>query len=355
MKAEQVLEVRAGPEARRTIAEHGLHADQVRVMVGASGGPKWLVLNGLDRYLASEFFAGCTQPIHLLGSSIGTWRFACYAQADPVAAIQRFEDAYLEQTYSDKPTAAEISDEAWKILDHVLGQEGSREILEHPFFYSNIVAVRARHLVARDHPALMWLGLGLGALANMVHRRLLHFFFERAVFARPGASARFHRLSDLATRILPLHRDNLPKALMASASIPGVLQPVRQIPGAPDGTYYDGGVTDYHFDIPFHDSEGIVFYPHFYGHIKPGWFDKALHWRGHTAEHYANVLLVAPSAEFVAGLPHGRIPDRKDFLRMDNAERLRCWKQVIGESRRLGDAFQELHQRQGFAEIARPM
>ena len=60
--------------------------------------------------------------MHLIGSSIGSWRFACYAQADPLSAIERFEQAYLEQSYSDAPDIHEITAKTREILDVVLGE-----------------------------------------------------------------------------------------------------------------------------------------------------------------------------------------------------------------------------------------
>lgn len=70
------LQVLAGPRARAHIEQNGLRPDDIRVMVGASGGPKWLCLAALDEYLFGEFFAGRNQPLDLLGSSSGAWRFA---------------------------------------------------------------------------------------------------------------------------------------------------------------------------------------------------------------------------------------------------------------------------------------
>ena len=350
------LEVRAGPDALRMLRNHGLRPADVRVMVGASGGPKWLVLNGLDRHLMTHFLPALQEPVHLLGSSIGTWRFACWAQADPLAALERFEAAYLAQRYPARVTPQLVTDTGYEILDALLGDTGAGEILANTRLRTNIVTVRARHLVQADHRFLMLLGLTFGALSNIVTRRLLGLSFERVLFhVRSEVPARFHRLTDLPTRNVLLSPANLRSALMASASIPGVLAAVRGIPGAPHGTYYDGGVTDYHFDIPFHQSDGLVFYPHFYPRITPGWFDKLLRWRGPSREHYRNVLLIAPSAEFVAALPHGKIPDRNDFVRLDDDARTDYWHKVIDASRALGDAFGELFERQRFAEVARPL
>ena len=90
------LTLRAGPHAYRLIRERGLRAEDVDIMPGASGGAKWLVLAGLDRYLFGEFLAAPrTRPMHLIGSSIGSWRMACLAQRDPIAALGRGHRAYI--------------------------------------------------------------------------------------------------------------------------------------------------------------------------------------------------------------------------------------------------------------------
>ena len=50
---------------------------------------------------------------------------------------------------------------------------------------------------------------------------------------------------------------------MATASIPLVLEGVPDIPDAPAGTYWDGGIIDYHLHLPYPRAEGLVLYPHF--------------------------------------------------------------------------------------------
>ena len=56
----QVLDVYAGKNALARIKKEGFSADLFDYMLGASGGPKWFVLAGLDRYIFPEFFAGRT-------------------------------------------------------------------------------------------------------------------------------------------------------------------------------------------------------------------------------------------------------------------------------------------------------
>jgi len=59
------------------------------------------------------------------------------------------------------------------------------------------------------------------------------------------------------------------------------------------------------------------------------------------------VILVAPSREYLAKLPHGKLPDRKDFGRFarDDAARMKYWRTAIAESERLAEAFHEFVRR----------
>jgi hypothetical protein len=119
------------------------------------------------------------------------------------------------------------------------------------------------------------------------------------------------------------------------------MEGVRDIPGVGVGTYRDGGLLDYHLDLPY-QGDDLVLYPHFYEHVVPGWFDKSLRWRRASATNFRRALLIAPSEEFVASLPGRKIPDRRDFYGMSEAERMRRWQVVVDESEALGDEMREL-------------
>jgi hypothetical protein len=348
------LTLMAGPDALRWIRERGLRAEDVDVVPGASGGPKWLVLAGLDRVLFGGFFQGRTRPLHLIGSSIGSWRLSCLAQANPVAALERFEDAYVEQRYPPKPPAALVSATSDRILEAVLGQEGVEQILTHPWARLHVVTALCRGLSAVEHPRLQMLGLGLAAMTNLVSRRTLGLHMQRVIFHTAGDTSPFAALKDLPSVHLPLTRENLRPALLASGSIPLVLSGVR-IPGAGPGVYRDGGIIDYHLDLDFGPGEGLVLYPHFYPYVVPGWFDKALRWRRTRPLNFRRTLLIAPAPEFVARLPGGKIPDRDDFYRRSDDERIRAWRQVLSESRRLGEELWELLSTGRLAEHVRPL
>ncbi len=349
------LTILAGPTALAQIRERGLRPDDVDVFPGASGGPKWFVLTGLDRVIFGGFFAGRQRPLHLIGSSIGAWRTACLAQADPVSALERLTEGYLEQRYPAKPTAAQVSAEARKILDHVLGRSGAAEIVAHPWARLHIVAARCEGLAASEVPRLQLAGFLASALGNIVSRRTLGRRLERVIFHTAGDTSPFVALNDLPTRHVELREENVGPALLASGAIPLVLEGIPNIAGAPQGMYRDGGIVDYHFDIDFGAKDGLVLYPHFYPHLVPGWFDKPLRWRRARGEKLDRVVLVAPSREFVERLPYGKIPDRKDFEVLDDDSRLRYWRKVVAESERLGDEFLELQEKQALAGQARPL
>lgn len=180
------LSLLAGPDALQWIRERGLRGDDIDVVPGASGGPKWLVLAGLDRVLFGGFFKGRSRSLHLIGSSIGSWRLSCLAQADPVAALDRFETAYVEQRYPPRPPPALVSATSGRILDDVLGREGADQILNHPWARLHVVTALCRGLSAAEHPRIQLLGLALAAMTNLASRRTLGLHMERVIFHSAG-------------------------------------------------------------------------------------------------------------------------------------------------------------------------
>jgi hypothetical protein len=346
------LSILAGPHALAELRERGLGADRVRIFVGASGGPKWLVLHGLDRVLFPWLCAGARAPVHLIGSSIGAWRVATLATRDPGAALERLCHEYIEQRYSARPTPREVSQGGEKILSAVLGADGVQPLLEHAALRLHIVTVRMRHLAALEGP-LQHVGLGLAGLCNTLNRRALGLCLERVVFDAEGGSAPFAPFRSLPTRHVALTERNALAALYASAAIPAVMQGVRDPHGAPLGTYRDGGVADYHFGAEIDAADGLTLYPHFYPYLVPGWFDKALPWR--RTRGLTNTLLIAPSREHVASLPGGKIPDRDDFVRMSDTQRITAWRKVIELGTRMGDDLMELMARQRLGDVVRPL
>jgi len=330
----------------REIRADGLRTERIGTLAGASGGAKWLALSQLDRVVARRILPGLQGTVHMIGTSIGAWRMACFGQADPLAAIDRFETAYLEQTYSERPDREEISRRTADILDTVLGDRGADEILSHPVLRTHVMTVRSRGLAASERPATLMAGLAAAAGLNAMSRRTLGLMFDRVLFFDPRCNGTglppFFDAPGFPLHQVPLGRHNLRHAIVATGSIPLVMAGVRDIPGAPQGMYRDGGVIDYHIDLP-HSSDGrLSLFVHFYNYLRPGWFDKRFTWRRPKPEHVDRTLLVSPSPAFVASLPNGKIPDRHDFVNLTTEERLASWRGVVDACRRLADEFEEV-------------
>ena len=146
MAAEPVLTIRAGPRALAKIRAEGLDAAMVEIVPGAAGGPKGLGIAGLDRAIFGEWLPAAPRVRHLIGASIGAWRFAAACRDDPARALDHFARAYTLQSYPPRPSKRFVSQAARAMLAELFaGHEA--EILSHPWHRLHIVD-RARALAA---------------------------------------------------------------------------------------------------------------------------------------------------------------------------------------------------------------
>lgn len=343
----QALRIYAGPKARALLANHGLQAQMVRLIPGAAGGPKGLILGPLDRYLFGEWLTQSAQPVHLVGASIGAWRMATACLDESVKAFERLEHDYIHQHYETPPgqkhpTPEQVSEVFGQNLQQFYGGRVG-EVLHHPRYQLHVITARGRHVLQRERKLATPLGY-LGAfLSNTVHRRALGNWLERVVFST-GAGALPFGVADFRTRRVPLSPANFHLAVQASCSIPFLLRSVSQIPGAPPGAYWDGGLTDYHLHLDYRKlcgDDGVVLYPHFQKSIVPGWLDKGLKWRHGATAFLDSAVVLAPDPDWIKTLPNGKLPDRTDFTRYgpDLAARVKAWTGAVTQARQLADEF----------------
>ena len=349
------LVIKAGKRAMARIRESGLAPADVGIIPGAAGGPKALGIQGLDMALFGEWLPRAPRERSLIGASIGSWRFASACLPDPVDGIRRLGQLYNEQSFAKGVTMADVTRSCVKMLDDLLqGRDAS--VLDNPHYRLNIMIVKSHGLLARDHRGGLGVGLGSVIANNLIGRARLSRHFERLILHDARLPPPLLPLTDFPSRCLPLDVSNLRQALLASGSIPMVMQGVMDIPGAGPGTFRDGGLLDYHLDLPYSGND-IVLYPHFTDKIIPGWFDKTLPWRRGDPGRLQDVLLLAPSREYLATLLFGKLPDRSDFKRFvgKDAERQRYWRTAMEQSRRLGDEFIELVDTGRLAERLQPL
>ena len=332
----------AGPSAYKDVKTRGFAEERIGTIAGASGGAKWLVLSQLDRVITERILPKLSGPVHLLGSSIGAWRFCCYAQPSPRDAIERFESAYLDQTYSERPDAAEISSKSREILQELLGETGPQDIVNHPVFRTHFMTVRSRLLTSSERRPVLAGGLLVAAASNFVSRKSLGVFFRRSLFYDPRDLPPFYNASGFPLDRIRLTERNLVDVVLASGAIPLVLQGVKDIDGAPEGVYRDGGIIDYHLDLPLSDPDRLTLFPHFFEQLIPGWFDKKLSWRRPDPQHTDRTILICPSAEFIHGLPNNKVPDRSDFATMSHELRVKVWRSAVAACEQLAEELNDV-------------
>ncbi|TKB51344.1 alpha/beta hydrolase [Ferrimonas sediminicola] len=328
------LRILAGPEARRQLAEHGWQPVLFDRFIAASGGPKWLPMAALDRTLMTRWIpAG--QRMRLLGTSSGGWRCAALCHPEAAEAHRRLQHAYIDQRYERRPGEQEVRHNCVGIMRALVGESGFGALLSRPDRVLNLIACRWKGQRVR-RPVAQALSLALTATLNLASRRLIQAQWERWLFSADHGG--FSEAGELSTHHAELGPDNLEAVLLATGSIPLLSPGELDIPGARSGRYMDGGITDYHLDLPVLRQGGLVLYPHFHPYALPGWFDKPLKGR-RAGANFDRVVMLVPSDDFVASLPGAKIPDRDDFKVLANDERIERWQAVVEAGEQLAHAF----------------
>lgn len=126
------LTIRAGRRALQRLRDKPLTPADVHVIPGAAGGPKALGISGLDKAIFGDWLPRAPQERVLIGSSIGSWRFAAIASSnDPKGQLARLAELYTSQRFAKGVSAAEVSRKSVLFLEELLG--GREEyILNHP-------------------------------------------------------------------------------------------------------------------------------------------------------------------------------------------------------------------------------
>ncbi len=278
----------------------------------------------------------------------------CRACGRATAALASLEHAYIHQDYDvppgrKAPTRDHISERFAEGIHAMFGQR-VQEVLGHPRYRLHVVTSRGRHILHRDNRVRSPLGYAGAFFTNIASRKAMGAWLERAVFSShlaAGTPLPF-AANDYRTRRYALSPANFAPVVQASCSIPFLLNAVHDIPGAPPGAYWDGGITDYHLHLDYRlppdradAASSVVLYPHFQRAVVPGWLDKSLKWRHRSTHFLDDVIVLAPKPEWVATLPNQKLPDRTDFARYgrDLAARVKAWDTAVAESQRLCDEF----------------
>ncbi len=347
--------LKAGATAFKKIQKEGLSPDHVYGVVAAAGGPKWFTTYGLVRYLISDLLGDSHQDLHFLGASVGSWQMTAALAKEPGEALDKLRHAYATAVYaSATPSRADISEVCHDIIKAAIEPEIDY-ILSHTTKSLEIITTRGKGWLSHDSDITKGIGFGLGFLTNAVGRKYLDKISERVVFHHGKELIYAVDQDILSTTQVKLDKTNLIPALRASGTIPYMMKPLKDLSGGPDGTYWDGGFTDYHISLPY--RQGIVLHPHFLPYVLQGWMDKKLPYqRVASPEIMDNVLLITPSQAYVDTLPRKQISDMKDFKHygLDQEARMQYWLEISERSLELGEEFRVLCESGKIAELVSP-
>jgi len=339
------LIIKAGKNAFAMIRDGGFDWDRITTYYGAASGPRWLIASGFDLTLMQENCLGRNHPVLLAGASSGAWRLTPWLFPEAMKSYLELRHAYIETVFRRGITPGEVQETLKKVIDHYIEDDAIPFALKNNRYRLAIITARSRNLLASENPLILKIGFGLCFLSNAVFPSSIHSHFERTVFYSGPKPPLFCFRDTFRGRYIPLQADNLKHVVLASGAIPLAVAGVRDIYGAPNGIYRDGGMVDYHINELFTDNpqEITLFFTH-QGWNQPTWMDKKLKYRHAPPSFMDNVLMVYPSQDFIASLPNGKIPDRDDFVDYldQHATRIRNWWEAVEKSKHLGEEFLEL-------------
>jgi hypothetical protein len=337
----KMLRVGAGPAALSRLRDSGLAAADLAVVVGPATGPRWIVVAGIDRALADSRWLNKGRDLWLWGASAGAWRFAALAQPDPSDAIRRFQESYAGMHFTRPLDREQVRGEIERALGGFLPRDvESRDALARGSQGPKLAVVTVRQRAALEGMEKTIYLTSL--LLNFFHSSAGRVTTERVVFHSPMQPPPPLCEPGFPGRGVALTAANIEKALLASGSVPFKAMPVTRIPGAPRGSYQDGGFLDYHINsslFPGRDDrlQLLITQP---GKILARWLDRFTPWRGLPAAGLDRLVVVQPSPEIIDRLPGRRLPSRKDWEEIpDRKERLEIWNRALETCLPLGEIF----------------
>ncbi len=330
MRSPRWFRILIGNKARVHLQHFGCAPDSFEMLLAASGGPRWIGLVGLDRALA-RFLSGRSIPenqrLPLMGASSGAWRVAAMACDTTGDTYEELIEAYITQCYSGKPSQRQVSDTCRAYLEQVFTPGRIDFALNNPKFETRFTTA----IFPDQHSGrlLLLTKLILALTLNAVDRRLLSKVFRRGLFvadhSRLNTDFQQRSWDHIATQMVALESKNFLIGLLASGSIPFVLEGECDIPGAGPGLHLDGGLIDYHFEV---EDRGPILYPHFSEEPIPGWLDRFPPHRRISRQARENLCLILPSLEMISKFPGQGFPVRQDFEHLSNEVRMKRWRQT---------------------------
>ena len=147
-----------------------------------------MIASGFDLALLKGGFLGRSNPVNLVGSSAGAFRFAAWLQPESMECYGKLLDAYINVRYSRKDTPATVLEKITDVINEYLEDDALPFALANKKYRLTIITARARGLVAFENIWLQKLGLATCYVFNYFSRNNIYRFADRVVFYN-GAKA----------------------------------------------------------------------------------------------------------------------------------------------------------------------
>ena len=72
---------------------------------------------------------------------------------------------------------------------------------------------------------------------------------------------------------------------------------------------------------------------------------RQLPWRKLSNSALERTVVICPTDEFIAGLPHAKVPNRQDFVDFAAEDRIAMWRTVVTRCEELADELTEVLER----------
>src|SRR5690606_38550772 len=150
---------------------------------------KGIGIQGLDQAIFGEFFPRAPQRRTLVGSSIGSWRFASMAAHRAQQGTERLAELHTNLYFHKQMTRQEASEVCrGMLLDLVQGK--GNDLVNHPDYPLGVSSSRAKHIFQSDK-ALPLLASVAGIVGTTgVARKDSRHFMQR-VISQPNMGEQF--------------------------------------------------------------------------------------------------------------------------------------------------------------------
>ena len=245
----QNIRVRAGRRAYRADPRRRFQPGPYRTYFGPGGRPRWLATSGFDLTLLKEAALGRRFPVWPWSApprGPGALRLGC-SPARRRATLPFAKPTSRRRTVAKTPP--QRSSSPWSALSTaILRMTPFPFVLAHKQFRLAVLTSRDEDPVRLGTAVAPETGFITCFLVNALHPALMHRLAERVVFYYGAQTSRFLPAQRVPRPLHPLSETNFKSAVIASGAIPIVVGGVRDIFGAPDGIYRDGGFLDYHIN-----------------------------------------------------------------------------------------------------------